>query len=96
MVFAEDSGEVKSVAGYRVAEMLAWGRYLYVDDLVTKSNERSRGYAQTLFTWLFERAKAEGCGEFHLDSGVHRFGAHRFYLGQRMDITCHHFARKLT
>jgi hypothetical protein len=31
----------------------------------------------------------------HLDSGVQRFAAHRFYLARRMDITCHHFALKL-
>ena len=27
-----------------------------------------------------------------LDSGVQRFPAHRFYLGQGMAITAHHFA----
>jgi hypothetical protein len=27
-----------------------------------------------------------------LDSGVQRFGAHRFYLRRRMNITSHHFA----
>jgi hypothetical protein len=30
-----------------------------------------------------------------LDSGVQRFGAHRFYLRRRMDITSHHFALDL-
>lgn len=95
LVFVEDGGEVKCVAGFRISENLAWGKFLYVDDLVTNEAARSRGYGQKLFAWLIERARAEGCDEFHLDSGVQRFTAHRFYLGQRMDITSHHFALKL-
>src|SRR5439155_8672553 len=95
LAFVEENHEVKSLAGYRISENLAWGKFLYVDDLVTASAARSQGYGQQLLGWLVERARAEGCDEFHLDSGVQRFGAHRFYLAQRMDITSHHFALKL-
>ena len=94
-MFVEDGGEVRCVAGYRILESLAWGKFLYVDDLITAERDRSRGFGQQLFEWLLQTARSEACEEFHLDSGVQRFGAHRFYLGQRMDITCHHFARKL-
>ncbi|HXG49512.1 MAG TPA: GNAT family N-acetyltransferase [Methylomirabilota bacterium] len=89
------AGLVQSVAGYWVAEFLAWGRILYVDDLVTREDARSQGYGQKLLAWLIERAREAGCDELHLDSGVQRFGAHRFYLRSGMDITCHHFAMKL-
>lgn len=89
-------GEVVAVAGFRVLENLAWGRFLYVDDLVTDETSRSQGYGEALFDWLVARARVEGCGQLHLDSGVQRFGAHRFYLARRMDITSHHFALKLT
>ena len=34
-------GEVKAVAGFRVSECLAWGTFVYVDDLVSKDGERS-------------------------------------------------------
>jgi GNAT superfamily N-acetyltransferase len=95
LAFLEDGGEVRSVAGFRVGEMLAWHRAMYVDDLVTREIDRSKGYGEALFDWLVERARALVCDEFHLDSGVHRFGAHRFYLRKRMDITSHHFAMKL-
>lgn len=87
--------EVKAAAGFRISECLGWGKFLYVDDLVVKSGERSRGYGGALFDWLVEYARAEGCDEFHLDSRVQRFAAHRFYLNQRMFIECHHFALKL-
>ena len=92
----ESGGEVKAVAGFRIFECLAWGRVLYVDDLVTSAQVRSKGHGERLFDWLVDRARSEGCDELHLDSGVQRFGAHRFYLRKRMDITCHHFAMKLS
>ena len=87
--------EVKAVAGFRISEGLAWGKFLYLDDLVTKSADRSKGYGSQLFDWLVEYARSEGCEEFHLNSRVQRFDAHRFYLNKRMFIECHHFALKL-
>lgn len=91
----EVDGEVKAVAGFRISESLAWGKYLYVDDLVSKSGERSKGYGGNLFDWLVGYAKENNCDQFHLDSGVQRFAAHRFYLIKRMLIEGHHFGLKL-
>ena len=88
-------GEVKAVGGFRVSECLAWGKFVYVDDLVSKEGERSKGYGGRLFDWLVEYARREGCDQFHLDSGVQRFGAHRFYLNRRMFIEGHHFSLRL-
>ena len=88
-------GEVKAVAGFRVSECLAWGKFLYVDDLVSKDGERSKGYGGELFDWLVGHAREQGCDQFHLDSGVQRFAAHRFYLNRRMSIEAHHFGLKL-
>lgn len=90
-----DDGEVRCVAGYRVSECLSWGKFLYVDDLVSDQNKRSKNYGKEMMDWLIAEARAAGCGEFHLDSGVQRHGAHRFYLRERMDITCYHFALKV-
>jgi GNAT superfamily N-acetyltransferase len=95
IAFLETDGAVHCVAGYRLSENLAWGRFLYVDDLVTAEQHRSHGHGEQVFEWLVQQAREAGCDEFHLDSGVQRFGAHRFYLARRMDITAHHFALKL-
>ncbi len=92
LAYLEDGGEVKAVAGFRVMENLAWGKFLYVDDLVTAAAARSQGYGDKLFDWLLDYARAEGCEQLHLDSGVQRFEAHRFYLRKRMSISSHHFA----
>jgi GNAT superfamily N-acetyltransferase len=95
LAYLEEAGEVRAVAGFRYLETLAWGKILYVDDLVAAPAQRSRGHGGQLFDWLVAQAKQNNCDEFHLDSGVQRFGAHRFYLTRRMDIICHHFALKL-
>lgn len=87
---------VRAVAGYRFGESLAWGRYLYVDDLVTDGGARSRGFGKHLLDWLKAEARGHACAELHLDSGVQRHGAHRFYLRERMDIASYHFRIPLT
>ena len=95
IAYVEDAGEIRAVAGFRIGEFLAWGKTLYVDDLVTRAADRSKGYGDQLFDWLVACAREAGCDQFHLDSGVQRFGAHRFYLRKRMDIAAHHFAMRL-
>lgn len=95
LAYVEDAGEVRACTGYRLSESLSWGRFMYVDDLVTASSARSKGYGGELLDWLVAQAHEQGCAQFHLDSGVQRFGAHRFYLTKRMDIIAHHFALKL-
>ncbi len=88
-------GLVLAVAGFRIYENLFCGQHMYVDDLVTDSNCRSTGLGRELMEWLIDFAREHRCSELHLDSGVQRFEAHRFYLRERMHITSHHFAIKL-
>jgi GNAT superfamily N-acetyltransferase len=96
LVFLDTENQVVAIAGFRISECLAWGKFLYVDDLVTDERGRSRGYGQQLFAWLTAYAKQQGCEQLQLDSGVQRFDAHRFYFHQRMSITSYHFAVKLS
>jgi GNAT superfamily N-acetyltransferase len=84
-----------AVAGFRISESLAWHKFMYVDDLVSRSDNRSQGYGSELFNWLVDYARAENCQQLNLDSGVQRFAAHRFYLRHRMEISSHHFTLHL-
>jgi GNAT superfamily N-acetyltransferase len=95
LAYVEENGKIKAVAGFRISEMLFCGRLMYVDDLVTDSTERSKGYGAALFDWLLEHAKTQDCEQFALDSGVHRSGAHRFYFTKGMEIVAYHFSLKL-
>lgn len=92
LVAVIEDDAVRCVAGYRFVECLAWGKFVYVDDLVTDGNARSNNCGKQIMSWLANEAKENGCDQLHLDSGVQRHAAHRFYLRERMDITCYHFA----
>ena len=88
-------GGVKAVAGFRVSEWLAGGKYLEIDDLVATSAVRSQGYGGDLFDWLVKYAEENGCAHIRLVSRVTRYDAHRFYLNKRMMIEAYYFSRQL-
>ena len=96
LAFLEADREIRAVAGYRFLESLFAGKFLYVDDLVTRARDRSRGFGAQLFDWLLQEARAYGCDDMQLDSGVQRFDAHRFYLVKRMKIASYHFSIKVS
>lgn len=96
LAFLEAEGEVRAVAGYRFLEALFAGKFLYVDDLVTRESDRSHGFGGELLDWLVEQVRANNCETLELDSGVQRFDAHRFYLLKRMNISSYHFRIKIT
>jgi GNAT superfamily N-acetyltransferase len=96
LAYLETEGAVVAVAGFRVMEMLATGRTLYVDDLVTDEARRSQGYGRMMLEWLQTFAREAGCATFSLDSGTHRQEAHAFYFRERMRVTSFHFAKKVT
>jgi GNAT superfamily N-acetyltransferase len=95
--FEDGDDDAAAVAGFRLAENLAWGRHLYVDDLVTRPDRRGRGHGAALMRWLADEARRAGCAELHLDSGVgpDRQDAHRLYFNCGMRINSYHFARPL-
>jgi len=92
VAYLEEQGEVLCAAGFVVGSKLAWGKHLYVDDLVTAERHRSSGAGAKMIDWLKAHARSLGCGQLHLDSGVQRFPAHRFYLRQGFNIASHHFS----
>ncbi len=95
LIYVEDNGAPVAASGFRISEWLAWGRALYVDDLICLESHRGKGFAEALVVWMEELARHEDCGEFHLDSGTHRLGAHRFYHRLKLGITNFHFQKKL-
>jgi GNAT superfamily N-acetyltransferase len=94
-IYDDQDDQVLGVAGFNITTNLAWGKYFYVADLVVDEKVRSQGYGEMLFTWLIKYAQDHNCQQLHLDSGVQRFAAHRFYLRHKMNISSHHFALQL-
>ena len=93
LAYAELAGGCVAVAGFRISEFLAYGRILYVDDLVTAAAHRSTGLGKLLLDWLADHAREAGCAQLHLDSGTQRRAAHRFYHREGLEIVNFHFAR---
>ena len=86
---------VVSGAGYRFGEALAWGKFIYIDDLVTHPDARGKGYGGQLLDHVKAMAIENKLDAVHLDSGHTRFDAHRVYLNHGYKITSHHFVLKL-
>lgn len=87
----DEDGAPRAFACWRVMEMLAVGKHVYVDDLVTDSAVRSRGFGKRMLDWLKVEARRLGCVRLQLDSGTHRQDAHAFYLREGLRIEAFHF-----
>jgi GNAT superfamily N-acetyltransferase len=87
-----DDGGVRAVAGFRIGEWLAGGKYLEIEDLVTAEGVRSRGHGSALFDWLVDHARVNGCRQVRLVSHVRRVDAHRFYVRKGMKAEAHYFS----
>lgn len=93
---AYESDRCVGVAGWRLMATTTAMRKLYIDDLVTRASERSRGVGARLLAELMDRAKLAGCQILDLDSGVQRSDAHRFYMREGLTIASFHFVRHVT
>jgi GNAT superfamily N-acetyltransferase len=92
LVSTGDGDRILGVAGYRVLHTLAWGRVLYLDDLVVTGPEHGRGIGSRLLRHVQAEAARLGCDEVHLDTGYQRHRAHRSYLRHGFDLIAHHLA----
>ena len=88
-------GVAKSVAGFHIGESFAWKKYLYVDDMVTDEESRSRGFGEKLLSWIEAYAAEAQCEQLHLDSRVIRHGAHKFYMNYGLIQGGYHFHKHL-
>lgn len=87
--------EVKAVAGMRISEWLHTGRYLEIEELITREEDRSKGYGSQLFDWICQYAKTRECNQVRLVSGVSRTRAHEFYEAKGMVYEAKYFSLNL-
>ena len=52
MIYVEDAGVPVAASGFRISEWLAWGKALYVDDLICLESHRGLGFAEALMRWM--------------------------------------------
>lgn len=82
----QDSGEIVSLAGIGIHTNFYYDRHLWIYDLITTNQARSKGYGQRLLEFIEELGRQENCKLIALSSGFQRSDAHRFYE-QRMKYT---------
>ena len=88
--------QLLALAGYRMTENLIHGPFLYVDDLVVDSAQRSAGYGALLMTWLENEGRRTGCAKLVLDTGLDNALAQRFYYRRGLLAIAVRFATVLS
>jgi GNAT superfamily N-acetyltransferase len=79
-----DGAQPLALAGFRVQENLVYGRFLYLDDLVTDADTRGHGLGERLMSYLREQARRLECRMLVLDTPLSNALGHRFYFRNGM------------
>lgn len=82
-----------ALAGYRLQENLIYGRFLYVDDLVTTAGSRGRNHGARLLDELSVIAARQDCAKLVLDTGLSNALAQRFYFRQGLVTSAMRFSK---
>jgi GNAT superfamily N-acetyltransferase len=95
LLAAWQDDKVQGLAGYRLQENLVYGRFLYVDDLVTTAEARRHGIGARLIDALRAEARQQECAQLVLDTALGNAFAQRFYFRQGLLATAMHFRQAL-
>jgi GNAT superfamily N-acetyltransferase len=92
---AWQDSRVIGLAGYRFQENLIYGKFLYVDDLITTEHVRGDGIGAALIEALRDEATRMGCAHLVLDTGLGNALGQRFYFRQGLLAAGLHFRQAL-
>lgn len=81
--------------GYRVLCDFVHGRHLYIDDLVTDENIRSKGYGATLLKEAEKIAQENGCTNLRLCTGIDNDRGKTFYEKNNWNLRAVVYKKKL-
>ncbi|MFC4076228.1 GNAT family N-acetyltransferase [Salinithrix halophila] len=79
LFYLEEAGEIMACAGIAVRTTFYYGKHVFVHELVTRSDQRSRGFGERLLAAVERWGQEQGCTRIALTSGLSRHKAHRFY-----------------
>jgi GNAT superfamily N-acetyltransferase len=82
-----------ALAGYRTGENLVYGRFVYVDDLVTAEAERNSGIGALLLDAVAAEGRKLDCDKLVLDTALDNIHAHRFYYREGLLARALRFSR---
>lgn len=87
--------EVVAVMGYRILYDLVRGKHIYVDDLITMDQFRSKGIGQKFLTYAEEIAKKNHCSVVRLCTGIENLGGIQFYERQGYQKKAFAYSKKV-
>lgn len=91
-----DNEKIVAVTGFMQMITLYNGRFIWVCDLVTDSESRSKGYGKALLNYVHSWSKENGYNIVSLSSGLQRIDAHRFYENKmKYDKVSYVFLKKI-
>ncbi len=71
------------------------GKSCEPDHVFLKSDYQNLGIGKRIFEFIFSYAKEKGCETTELNSYVHNFKSHKFYMNLGYVIKGYHFLKKL-
>ncbi|HHT7191417.1 TPA: GNAT family N-acetyltransferase, partial [Bacillus cereus] len=80
-----EDGEIVSLAGVAICTNFYNKKHVFVYDLVTAEAHRSKGYGNSLLSYIEGWGKENGCESIGLTSAFPRIDAHRFYEREGYD-----------
>jgi len=95
LLAAWEDGQAVALAGYRFQENLVYGKFLYVDDLVTAETARGNRWGARLLDALTVVAEQAGCVRLVLDTGLGNALAQRFYFRQGLLTSSMRFGKPI-
>ncbi|WP_410210033.1 GNAT family N-acetyltransferase [Aquirhabdus sp.] len=93
LLAAKQDSKVVALAGYRLQENLIYGRFIYVDDLVTSPDLRGQRLGEQLMDAIKAEVMRQHCAHLVLDTGLGNALAQRFYFRQGFLSKGMHFVR---
>ncbi|MFK2827140.1 GNAT family N-acetyltransferase [Bacillus sp. B190/17] len=91
-----DEGAIVAFTGIQIRTNMYYFRHVFVHELVTRADIRSRGYGGKLLTFVHEWGRENNCVTVALESALIRDDAHRFYEEKMgYDRFCYSFKKEL-
>jgi GNAT superfamily N-acetyltransferase len=88
-----DEGKCVGLSGYWIGTKLWCGKYLELDNVIVKSDARSKGVGQIISAYLEEKAARHHCTIQVLDAYRTNDKAHKFYTQQGFEPVGIHFIK---
>ncbi|MDD4976786.1 MAG: GNAT family N-acetyltransferase [Bacteriovorax sp.] len=79
IVAIEENGKILSVMGYRILYDFVRGKHIYIDDLVSTEEARSKGLGAELLFYAESVAKELNCNGLRLCTGLDNNRGMKFY-----------------